>query len=466
MSRPVVIVGAGPAGLACAGRLSAAGREVVLIDDNAQAGGQYFRQLPPGYEVAPDAGLLRDKARHDRLAGVLSQPGVRHLAGTIAWGAPAPLTIAYAGPHRSGRIEASAVVLANGAQDRPFPFKGWTLPGVISAGGCLNLAKADGLVPTGRLLVAGNGPLVLVAAATMIAAGADVVGVIEARRTRHLAGTALRGIGAAPAILRTAIGYQRRILLSGIRIRTGWMVCEAEGGNSIRRAAIAPVGPDGRPVRERREWLDVDTLVVGYGLMPSAEFARILGCRTESRPDLAGVVPVRSAQLETSVPGVYAVGDGAGIGGVEVALLEGEIAASAILRQVPQPALLSRYRRLDGFRRDLNRAYSPSVPLRAAGEDTIVCRCEELRLGDIAGDANVATGSLDRVKTSSRLGMGRCQGRNCLPAAAAALGLSDDDAVSTYPRSRPPVRPVQLRHLASDANAGPAREPDEANAQQ
>lgn len=190
---PVIVIGAGPAGLACAQELVAGNRRVVLIDDNIQPGGQYFRQLPPGYSTAPRARLMRDKARYDDLARVLDSPLLTHLPRTTAWSFPQPGTVAHAGPLGSGRIAGSAVVIATGAQERSMPFPGWTLPGVISAGGCLNLAKAHGLVPEGRVVVAGNGPLVLVAAATMAAAGARVTTVAEAQQSRRLAGAALSG---------------------------------------------------------------------------------------------------------------------------------------------------------------------------------------------------------------------------------------------------------------------------------
>jgi len=462
MAEPVAIIGAGPAGLACATELVEGGRSVVLIDDNRMAGGQYFRQLPAGYRVAPDAKLLRDKARFDGLAKVLSHPNVRYLPQATVWAAPTVRTIAYASPQGSGRIRASAIVIASGAQERSLPFTGWTLPGVVSAGGCLNLAKAHGLVPTGRVVVAGNGPLVLVAAATLIAADADVIAIVEAQRDRRLAPAALAGAVSAPGILATAMGYRARIMRSKASFRTGWMVCEARGDETLEKVALAPIGPEGRPILTDCRWLPADMLVLGYGLLPGTEAARMLGCRIAMVPDLNGAVPWRAPNLETSVEGVYAIGDGAGIGGVEIALLEGRIAAHAILGPRPSERLSKRYAALDRFRRKLNLAYRLPSDLVAATDETILCRCEEISLGRLRADANSARGSLNALKTSSRLGMGRCQGRNCLHAASGLLGF-DAQAQPTYPRIRPPLRPVQLAQLAADADAGPAREPDEIN---
>jgi NADPH-dependent 2,4-dienoyl-CoA reductase/sulfur reductase-like enzyme len=459
MSAPVVIIGAGPAGLACAGELAAAGREIVLIDDNAAPGGQYFRQLPPGYACAPDARLLRDKARHDELAKVLAMPNVRLLRSTTVWGAPARMTVAYAGRSGSGRIEASIIVIAAGAQERSMPFPGWTLPGVISAGGCLNLAKAHGMVPSGRIVVAGNGPLVLVAAATLLTAGADVVRVVEAQSDFMLASVAFSGLFAAPGILRTGLGYRARILAAG-GLRTGWMASGAKGEDRLSSVAIAPVGADGHPLKDRQEWIDAGTLVVGYGLLPGSETARLFGCAMVQDAALNGLVPQRDNRLQTSQEGIYAIGDGAGIGGVEVALLEGRIAAQSILGAAPPSGLARRYRRLDAYRRKLNLAYRRPLPLSAATNDTIICRCEELTLGRLLEDPGRSRASLNAVKTSSRLGMGRCQGRSCLHVASALLGLTDDGQTA-HPRVRPPLRPVPLGLLAADSDAGPAREPDE-----
>ncbi|SAL73478.1 (2Fe-2S)-binding protein [Caballeronia arvi] len=461
MSDPVVIIGAGPAGLACAGQLVQGGRKVVILDDNMQAGGQYFRQLPPGYQVKPDAPLLRDKARFDELARVLAHPDVSYRRSATVWGSLATLSVAYAGASGSGRVTGSALVIAQGAQDQPFPFTGWTLPNVISAGGALNMVKAHGLVPGGRVMVVGNGPLVLVAAATLATAGASVVGVVEAQRSAKLLGALATSAWAAPKLLRTAIDYRRRIARSGAWFRTGWMVAQASGGDAVEKVAIAPIGADGRPRAEEQEWFDVDTVVLGYGIVPSSDLARMMGCRTTFDPGLNGIVPIRSSTLETSVPNVYAIGDGAGIGGVEVALREGRIAANAILGVESDHALARDYRKIDIFRRQLNMAYRRPARLCSATDDTIVCRCEELTLADLRKDANFEGSDLDRLKKSSRVGMGRCQGRNCLPALANILDLAPE-AMSTLPRARPPLKPIQLRHLAADADAGPAHEPDEA----
>ncbi|RJE87269.1 FAD-dependent oxidoreductase [Paracoccus onubensis] len=458
MTAPVVIIGAGPAGLACASVLAQAGRDIVIIDENQQAGGQYYRQLPRTFS-ADFRNLPHDRQGFAALAQVMDHPNVRFLRANTLWAAVSPHRIAFAGKDGSGRLDASAVVLATGAQDMPMPFPGWTFPGVISSGGCLNLIKGQGLIPEGRVVVAGNGPLVLVTAATLIRAGANVVRVIEAQRATRLLPAVASGLRSAPGIVRQALGYRISMLAKRVPLHFGQIIAAAEGEHELRNITIAKVGPDGRPDENARLGIAADILVTGYGLIPGSEPARLFGCRMRMEPALNGAVPERSSTLETSVPGVYAIGDGAGIGGVKVAIAEGRIAAHAILGQDIPAQHIRTYARLDGFRRRLNLAYLHDPPLTAATPDTVICRCEALRLAELQAHPRIETGSLNVLKTATRLGMGRCQGRNCLPSAATLLGLPDDFA--TRPRVRPPLRPLPLQQIAADRDALPVPEPDE-----
>lgn len=462
MSAPVVIVGAGPAGISCASVLANRGQDVVLIDDNRAVGGQYFRQLPETYQAEPNNSLLRDTDRFKPLSEIIHNPRVKFLSSTTVWGSPDSKTIAYAGPDGSGRLQARAIVIATGAQEKVIPFPGWTLPGVITAGGCLNLAKGHGLVPSGRIVVCGNGPLVLVVAATLIAANADVVCVAEAQSDIKLAKLALHGLMLSPRIFATAIKYRAKIFASSAFYHSNSIVAAVRGKNSLEAVCLAPLGKDGLPYHKHAKWMEADTLVTGYGLIPNLDLPRLFGCDIVFDPSLNGYVPFRSEFGQTSKKGIFAVGETGGIGGVEIALLEGRIAAYAIMGETPPASTKANYHRIDRFRRALNLAYQLNNPLRAATPDTIICRCEELTLQQLREAFENSGSTLNTLKTATRLGMGRCQGRYCLDSTASLLGF-DPDENPVYPRPRPPLRPLPIELIAGDRDVGPAQEPDEIN---
>ncbi|MBV8916366.1 MAG: FAD-dependent oxidoreductase [Acetobacteraceae bacterium] len=459
MAAPVVIVGAGPAGLACAGRLAAHGVETVVIDDNRQPGGQYFRQLPGTFRVAASAPLARDQARAEALIAALDSKLVTYWPETTVWAGPDKSALAYAGPRGSGRMAARAIVVAAGAYDRPLPFHGWTLPGVITAGGCLNLIKGQGMIPGGRIGLVGNGPLLLVVAYTLLRAGARVVMIAEAARLARLL-RALPALASAPNLLWKGMTYREAIRRARVPLLHGHVAVAAEGGQRIESVTVAPVAADGTPRSGGRRRFELDTLVTGYGLAPSNELTRLLGCRHVFAPQEGGWVPVRDDDFATSVPGVYAIGDCAGIGGAEIALLEGAALADRLASR-PTGSIRARLRRYDLFRRALSAAYATAGPLWPADAETIVCRCEELTLSGLQEAASASPPDLSAFKSMTRVGMGRCQGRNCLHSAAyilaAAHGLKP--GALELPRSRAPARPVPIADLMEET-LGPAREPD------
>lgn len=463
MSDPVAIIGAGPAGLSCARRLAAHGLPVLLIDDNAQAGGQYFRQLPPAFRVAPGAKLARDQARAEALLATLAQPLVTWWPDTTVWAQPEPLTLAYAGRAGAGRIRVRAIVVAAGAHDRPLPFHGWDLPGVMTAGGCLNLIKGQGMIPGGRIGLVGNGPLLLVVAYSLLKAGAEIAVIAEAAPRAAWLGQ-LPGLAAAPKLLWKGLTYLSAIRRARIPFLHRHVAVAAEGADSVSSITLAPLRSDGTPAAQKRRF-GVDALVTGYGLAPSSEMTRLLGCAHRFDAARGGWIPERSAALECSIPLVFAVGDCAGIGGAEIALLEGEVVADHLASRFLGTPRSSRaataLRRLDRFRDALNAVYAGAGTPWPADTETTICRCEELSLAALQEAAGACHASLSAFKSMTRLGMGRCQGRNCLRSAAHLVGAAHGVAPGTLvpPRARAPVRPIPIAQLLAEP-LGPARAPD------
>ena len=283
-------------------------------------------------------------SRHSRQADAalrpLSSSSVRILNDALVWGAfPAEdgsgWEIALHGADVPARLIARTLILATGAYDRPIPFPGWTLPGVMTAGGVQSFLKTQRLPPGRRFLLAGTGPLQIAVAAGLVQAesgGGRHPGGDEAALARSCAmqqpcgdnGTVWRKAG-------TTGGRYSRLACP---LRMGWAVVEARGNGQVEEAVICRVDDTGQPVPGSSETVAVDTIAIGYGLIPSTELSRLLGCVHEFRPEQGGTVPRRDAEMQTSLPGVYAAGDGAGIGGAELAQIEGRIAAFAAARRL------------------------------------------------------------------------------------------------------------------------------------
>jgi len=402
----VVVVGAGPAGLAAAETAARLGAAVVILDENAAPGGQIWRG------PSPEAAGLLDLAR---------RAGARWFGGCTVFDADPEgrLWVTDVSGMQSTRIGFERLVLATGARERFLPFPGWTLPGVVGAGGLQALVKGGAGVEEQRVVVAGSGPLLLAVGAFLAEQGAEVACVCEQAPLGRLG----RFISASPNL---ALGAARlRLALGSSPYRFGTWVAEACGRHRLGSAVV----PDGRRRwRERCDWL-----ACGYGLVPNLELARLLGCKTK------GDAVVTDSDLQTTIPGVFAAGEALGIGGVECALVEGSMAGSAAAGKAPSRELRERR---EGLRRASVRmadafALRPEV-LSLASPETILCRCEDVRIEQVEHAR-----SYREAKLLTRLGMGPCQGRICGIASQTLFGWTPD-------RVRPPLIPVSVRCLGEE----------------
>lgn len=412
----VAVIGAGPGGIAAAVCAAERGLRVVVIDRGLEPGGQIWRHKI-GAAAAPEAQpwLTRLAASSARIINGTSVVDVRPDADGFE--------ILAESSGRPLRIWAADIILATGARELFIPFDGWTLPGVMGIGGTQALLKSGASFAGKRVVIAGSGPLMLPVAASLADSGAKLLLVAEQARRAAVARFA-SGLWKTPSLLLQAAKYRVRFLTSSYV--TGTWVTAAHGVDRLESITIT----DGR-----RTWSqDVDVLCTGYGLIPNVEIARLIGCEIR---DGAIAVDIRQ---RTNMDHVLAVGEATGIGGAQLSLIEGAIAGSTVGSIEPPSGQLSRRRAalVVAAGRMLD-VFAPREELRSLPlADTIVCRCEDVPYGAVQGAACAR-----QAKLYTRVGMGPCQGRTCMPALDFLLAWHVDSV-------RPPVEPALVSVLSSE----------------
>lgn len=453
----VAVVGAGPAGLAAAAAALAGGARVALIDAGRQPGGQYWRHRPGDLGAVADLhhGLRTFRALVGGAAGAARLFG-RHV-WTVSGSATGGFAVRTVAGDTEEEVAARRLVLAPGAYDRQVPFRGWDLPGVYTAGGAQALLKGSEVLVGRRVVVGGTGPFLLPVAAGLAARGARVAGVYEANGAtgwvRH-AGAVLP----VAAKLTEGAGYAAALARRRVPFHARRAIVAAHGADAVEAVTVARLDHEWRVVPGSERVVECDAVAVGWGFTPQLELPLALGAGTRVDTDGSLVVEVDEHQ-RTSVPGLYVAGEACGVGGAPLAVAEGEIAGAAAAADAtgagptPVPARLRRRRRaLRGFAASMHAVH----PVRDGwqtwlGDDTLVCRCEEVTAGEVRAAAEDLGATDPRTaKLLSRAGMGWCQGRVC-GYATACLTAS---AAGSLPVSAPGLRGVSERPIAAPISLG------------
>ena len=450
-SYDVVVIGAGPAGLAAAATAAEAGLSTLLLDENAGPGGQVWRAIASTPVTEPDL-LGADYWVGADLVQAARASGAEIIQRATVWSLDRLLDIGISVGGASAFVKARRVILATGALERPFPIPGWTMPGVMTAGAAQTMLKSSAMVPDGRTVIAGQGPLLWLLAAQILRLGGRIDRILDTTERRNY-------FAALPhmfAFLTSPYFAKGLAMMREVRAKVpvvrGVSELAAVGDGQLATVSYVAGG--------RRETMPADLLLLHQGVVPNVNLAMAAGI--EHRWDEGQLCwsPKLDQNGSSSIDGIAIAGDGAGIGGASAAVLRGRIAARAAVdalapaaaaKLAPMATLRAGLTQAERGRAFLDTLFRPPPQFRIPSGDTIVCRCEEVTAKDILDAVAIGATGPNQLKAYRRTGMGPCQGRLCgltvTELMAQARGKSPQEI--GYYRLRAPVKPITLAELAA-----------------
>ncbi|HSQ36143.1 MAG TPA: FAD/NAD(P)-binding oxidoreductase [Candidatus Binatia bacterium] len=458
----VLVIGNGFAGIVAANRLAAAGAQVVLLDENLHIGGQLLRRIPEqlGHPTVYHPDYVK-RIGAQFIAGLKSER-ITLLNRTRVLGIyPGYDVLIEENEKKVRTLNAKQIILATGAREKFLPFRGWTMPGVLSSGAVQVLIKSSAVLPARDLLIGGSGVFLYSVAYECLKAGARVQAVLEQSPMLDKIPLAWQLLHQLPK-LSEAARFLSKLVFSRVPLCFHTRIVEARGSGALAEVVSAPVDGSGRVVSGKEKIYRTPLLAAGYGFAANIELAQMAGCQSEYAGERGGWVVSTDDSLETSLPGIFAAGEITGIAGALKSICEGEIAALSVLdrlgrrdgpRHDQKLAKLLRERRHHlQFGKYFNLLYAvPRAAYLEIPDDTLVCRCEDVTMGDIKRAVASGYDTPATLKIAVRSAMGDCQGRICGPMLydilAALTGRSQ--AAMTPLVIRPPVKPVSIGSLAS-----------------
>jgi NADPH-dependent 2,4-dienoyl-CoA reductase/sulfur reductase-like enzyme len=454
MTHDLIVIGAGPAGISAALTAASLGLKTVLLDEQPRAGGQIYRNVMAatpkiGGLLGPDYTYGRTMVERLKHSGV----DVRH--ATVVWDVARDLSVTAMQAGRSFQLVAPQVIAATGAMERPSPIPGWTLPGVMNAGAAQIALKSAGSVPSGPVVLAGGGPLLLLVACQLLEAGATLAGIVETSPTgnRWRALPHLPAALGSPSALLKGLGFMRKLRSAGVPWFTGASELVVDGHAQAQALSFKANG--------RAHSLNASVVLLHHGVVPNTQLTRLM--RVEHDWDTAQVCwqPRLDAWGQTTLNGLRIAGDGASIGGALAAESSGVLAALGAAQAIDRLSLADRDARAQPFHKVLKQQlrirpfldtlYRPPEWINTPADDTVVCRCEEVTAGRVREMARLGCQGPNQTKFFSRCGMGPCQGRICGATVSQILASELDKPmteIGSY-HIRSPLKPVPMASLAA-----------------
>lgn len=458
-----IVVGTGPAGMAAAATLAENGARTLVVDEQPEIGGQIYRAIErnradPAMRRILGDDYLRGAALVDRFRASGAHLSLR----TLVWRVDEDLGV---WTRKDGTVDlhrAPAVIVATGAMERPVPVEGWTLPGVMTIGALQILLKAARMLPAGRLVLAGSGPLFYLFAHQCVEAGVTDITLLDTATGR-------RQWSALPLLPRALSGEGWRYLAKGVKLLAALRRARVTIYRHVKTVAIEG---DTRATSIRFtagghvRQLPCDVIGLHEGVIPHQQMTRSIGCEHDFDPAQRCFRPRRDGWGRASLPGLFVAGDAGGIIGADASIHDGTIAALAVLHDLGRMTAQERDRQGNDSRGSLrahltarpfiDHLYRPRDAILAPPDETVICRCEMVKAGALR--ATVARGVLGpaQAKAFLRCGMGPCQGRLCGPTVTETIATARgvEPAEVGYYRVRSPLKPVTIGEYAGAAQAG------------
>lgn len=449
-----IVIGAGPAGLTASSSLAEKGLKVLTLDEQSRPGGQIYRNV----ENASPQNLEKLGEEYRRgliLSERFRKSNAEYLSNSTVWNVEPQGRVCFSNNSVSERITANYVVIATGAMERPVPLPGWTLPGVVGAGAANGLGKEANLTPSGTVVLAGSGPLLLLEASLLLEKGVKVAAILETTPklpTPSIVSAIPKALRGTPFLLK-GLKMLRDIKKSGVPHYKGITNLRALGDKALSRVEVRCGG--------KKLTFEADMLLLHFGVIPETHIYRLLKCHMEWHEKYRYWYPKTDRWGRTNFERIFAAGDGSGVSGAIAAEIKGELAALEVAHCL---GIITAYERdglaaphlealaRDGYPRPLIDAFFAFDPSSFAFEnDTVLCRCENITVGDVRKIVSQGVTELNEVKAITRCGMGPCQGRMCGPVlgeivAAELGGFVPDAGLLTI---RPPLKPIPLGELAA-----------------
>ena len=457
-----IIIGAGPAGLACSAELANKGLDVAVLDEQASPGGQIYRNIT---KATPRQHAILGTDYTDGLEVIknFKEADVDYLPQSRVWQAEETGDVYFSRNGASQQLKADFLVLCTGAMERPVPFPGWTLPGVMTCGGMSNLYKDSSLVPKEPIVLAGSGPLLWLVAEHLFALDAPVVAILDTTPLMQV----LPALKHMPRALKR-FGF----MMKGVKLIADVHITAMKRKVPIHRN-VKNVCAEGNDLVERvkakcgsKEIIfDATTLLVNEGIVPNTSLLRQVGCRHTWDPVQRFWYPDVEVDGRTNLSSVFVAGDGNFVHGAKSAEYKGRLTALTIAKEMhrlsvdeyaEQATPVHEMLALDISPRPfIDKMYAPRPDLFGMSDDTTVCRCEGITAGQIRDMVEEGYTDHNEIKAMIRCGMGPCQGRMCSSAVfeLIAEGSRLEPQKIRQHRLRPPIKPVSLQELAN-ANVG------------